>query len=94
MAQSIKTLSDSAAEKVGITKAVSYEYGKAFVEAMRDALVNGENITIHGFGTLSVKPIPARERRNPKTGGTVQCDATARVKFKTSPILKAELPTE
>lgn len=94
MAQSIRTLSDNVAVKVGITKAYAYEFGKAFIESMREALVNGDEIVIQGFGSFSVKQLAARERRNPRTGEPIQCGVKARVKFKTSPILKAELPTE
>jgi nucleoid DNA-binding protein len=45
---------------------------------------NGKKVRIHGFGTFSVKHKPAREARNPATGGNVNVPAKDVLAFKAS----------
>jgi nucleoid DNA-binding protein len=56
------------------------------------ALVTGEAIQIAGFGTFSVKPRSARKGRNPKTGETIQIEASNAIKFST-PFKKIKIIT-
>ncbi len=42
------------------------------IDKMTDALANGENIEIRGFGSFTIKNYEAYEGRNPKTGKTIQ----------------------
>jgi len=46
------------------------------LDSMTEALGRGERIEIRGFGSLSIKQRPARERRNPRTGAIVLVPAT------------------
>ena len=43
----------------------------AFLDAMKDAVVGGNNIEIRGFGTFKVRQRKARVARNPRTGEAV-----------------------
>lgn len=58
------------------------------IDSISDALKNGENITLMGFGTFSVKRSAARTGRNPKTGETVAISARNTPAFKASAQLK------
>jgi len=44
---------------------------KAILEAMVDALMQGQRIEIRGFGSFSVNHRPARMCRNPRSGESV-----------------------
>ncbi|HEY9897537.1 MAG TPA: HU family DNA-binding protein [Pantanalinema sp.] len=47
----------------------------AALEAIGEALIKGEKVTIIGFGTFAVKERAAREGRNPRTGETIKIPA-------------------
>ena len=57
----------------------------AFVDAallvIEEALKNGEDITIHGFGSLGLKLRAARRTKHPETGEDVEIDARYVPKF-------------
>ena len=42
-----------------------------FVDAMKDALIEGDRIEIRGFGSFKVKEYSGYAGRNPKTGESV-----------------------
>ena len=42
-----------------------------FVDAMKDALIEGDRIEIRGFGSFKVKEYDGYAGRNPKTGESV-----------------------
>lgn len=51
----------------------------AFIEAVQQALLNGEKVTLVGFGVFQPhhkNPRPARKGRNPQTGEEIQIAAT------------------
>ncbi len=52
------------------------------ITTMTDALAEGNNIEIRGFGSFTIKQYEAYEGRNPKTGKTI------RVKPKKLPFFK------
>ncbi len=62
-----------------------------FMNAVREALKNGERVTLSDFGTFQVKFQKARRGRNPKTGETIDIPPRKVVKFTPSPGLNAEL---
>lgn len=70
------------AEKSGLSKVDSEKFVKAFEEATKEALGNGESIQLIGFGTFSVTERSARTGRNPQTGKEIQIAAKKVVKFK------------
>ena len=61
---------------------------EAVLDVIQMALVDGDNVTIVGFGTFKVSARAAREGRNPQTGATVQIAARNAVTFKPSAKLK------
>lgn len=60
----------------------------AVLDAITLALADGEDVTLQGFGTLSVKHREARAGRNPATGATIQIPASKTVSFKPGKALK------
>ena len=54
----------------------------ATIDAIADALRNGEEVKVPGIGTLKPKPVAERTRRNPATGKEVTVPAHTKVVFK------------
>jgi len=81
-------LIDAAAEKAGLTKADTERAFKAFVDTITDALKDGDQVTMIGFGTFLVRERKARQGRNPRTGETIQIKAANNPAFKAGKALK------
>jgi len=54
----------------------------AMLASVAEALVNGDKLTLVGFGTFSVSERPARTGRHPQTGAAMEIPAKKVVKFK------------
>jgi DNA-binding protein HU-beta len=78
-------------EKAGLSKTDAEAALKAFCDAVTDALMAGEKVTLVGFGTFSVGKRAARTGMNLRTGQKIQIAAAKVPKFKPSPALKAIL---
>lgn len=74
--------------KTDSTKKDAAKYLDATIEAISDALTNGEKISLIGFGTFEVVDRAARTGRNPKSGETIEIPATKVPKFKAGAALK------
>ncbi len=79
------------ADKTGVTLAAAGDAVNAVFEAVTDALVNGEEVAILGFGTFKVNERAARTARNPQTGAMVEVEASKAPAFKASKALKDKL---
>ena len=55
---------------------------EATIEAIKNALVEGDKVQLIGFGTFSVNERPAREGINPATKEKIQIAAKKVAKFK------------
>jgi len=69
--------------KTDATKAVD-----AVVDSITRALKKGDQVSIVGFGTFTVKDRAARSGRNPKTGETIHIPASKAPGFKAGKALK------
>jgi DNA-binding protein HU-beta len=58
------------------------------VDSITSALKRGEQVSVVGFGTFSVKHRAARAGRNPRTGETIQIAASNVPGFKAGKGLK------
>lgn len=76
------------AEKAEISKKDAEKALTAFINVVADTLVDGDKITIIGFGTFEVVERAARTGRNPQTGETIEIAASKSPKFKASKALK------
>lgn len=70
------------AAKAEASKACAAAVVDATVEAIVEALKNGENVQLMGFGTFAVVEKAAREGVNPATGAKIAIPAKKVVKFK------------
>lgn len=75
--------------KAGLeTKAAAGKALDATLEAITDALAQGDAITLVGFGTFKSSERAARTGRNPRTGQEIQIPAAKTVKFTPGKSLK------
>lgn len=63
----------------------------AFLSAVKDTLIEQNNIEIRGFGTFKVKPRKARPARNPRTGEVVIVPPRPMPVFKASKELQEQV---
>ena len=75
-------------EKTGANKPVAERFLNALIEAVTEALANGEKIQLIGFGTFEARGRNARTARNPQTGEAVQISAKTVPAFKAGKALK------
>ena len=81
-------LVDYIAENAELTKADSAKALTAFLEAVKQSLAQGEDVTLIGFGTFTVAERKAREGRNPRTGKKIKIKASKVPKFRPGKGLK------
>ncbi len=78
----------AAAEATGISKSDASSAIDATFDAISDALTNGDDVRLTGFGSFTIVECAAREGRNPRTGKPIKIAAFRQPKFKTSKGLK------
>ena len=81
-------LVDAIAGAANLSKADAGRAVDAVVESITSALKRGEQVSVVGFGTFSVKHRAARSGRNPRTGETIQIAASNVPGFKAGKGLK------
>lgn len=81
-------LGAAVAAKVGLTKKDAESATNAIIEAITEALQQGDKVALVGFGTFEVKERPARKARNPRTGEEIDIAATKAPVFKAGKGLK------
>ncbi|MDR2008218.1 MAG: HU family DNA-binding protein [Alphaproteobacteria bacterium] len=59
-----------------------------FTSSVIDAMAEGKEISLVGFGSFSVSKVEAREGRNPRTGDALKIAAYNQPKFKVGQKLK------
>lgn len=69
-------------DKTGLGRQESYDAVEIFLTCIKDALREGDKVSLVGFGTFQVKPKNARNGRNPRTGEQIQIDQKKVVVFK------------
>jgi DNA-binding protein HU-beta len=69
-------LVDAVAAKANVTKKQADEIISAFLEAVTEAVANGEKVTLVGFGSFERRERAEREGRNPKTNEVMTIPAT------------------
>lgn len=81
-------LSAAVAAKTGTSKKDAETAVNATIEAITEALQQGDKVSLVGFGTFEVKDRPARTARNPRTGEPIQIEASKAPAFKAGKGLK------
>jgi DNA-binding protein HU-beta len=72
----------------GLSKADAGKATAAVFDAIADALKNGGEVRLMGFGGFSVANRAGRLGRNPSTGAAIQIPASRRPRFKAGKVLK------
>ena len=81
-------LVDAVAGAANLSKADAGRAVDAVVSSVASSLQKGEQVSVVGFGTFSVKHRAARAGRNPRTGETIQIKASNVPGFKAGKALK------
>ena len=81
-------LVDAVAGAANLSKADAGRAVDAIVDSVTKALKRGEQVSVVGFGTFSVKHRAARSGRNPRTGETIAIAASNVPGFKAGKGLK------
>ena len=81
-------LIDAVAESADLSKASATRALDAALDAISNALKGGDQVTLVGFGTFSVRARAARTGRNPRTGEPIQIKASNVPGFKAGKALK------
>ena len=68
-------LIDKIADGADISKAAAGRALDAFIDAVGEALKEGDQVALVGFGTFAVRERAARPGRNPQTGATIEIAA-------------------
>ena len=76
------------AEKSGMTKKDAEKALAAVIDTLTDAMVQGDKVTLVGFGAFETKTREARMGRNPKTKEAIEIPATRIPVFKAGADLK------
>lgn len=75
----------------GVPKITAEGFLNATLAEIERALLAGQPVILHGFGTFELKKRDARTGRNPRTGEPVEIAASTTVAFKPAKALKDSL---
>ncbi|MBW8784370.1 MAG: integration host factor subunit alpha [Novosphingobium sp.] len=81
-------LAEALNNRIGLSRAESLSMVESILRHMCDALSNGENVKISGFGTFLLRDKSERIGRNPKTGVEVPITPRRVMTFRASQMLK------
>lgn len=79
---------EAIASTTGLSKSDVEKVFTAIFDLFKDELVNGNKVSVAGFGVFKISERAAREGRNPQTGATIQIAASKSVGFKAGTALK------
>ena len=84
-------IADRLFNEVGLNKREAKEFVDAYFEIIREALENGENVKLSGFGNFQLREKNQRPGRNPKTGEEIPISARRVVTFRPGQKLRARV---
>jgi integration host factor subunit alpha len=84
-------IADRLFNEVGLNKREAKEFVDAYFEVIRQALENGENVKLSGFGNFQLRGKNQRPGRNPKTGEEIPISARRVVTFRPGQKLRARV---
>lgn len=77
--------------QVGLSRAESAAMIESILDMMSDALEQGENVKISGFGTFVLRDKTQRMGRNPKTGVEVPIEPRRVMTFRASQSMRERI---
>ena len=87
-------LIDAIAASADLPKAAAGRALDAMIESIGNALKEGDQVALVGFGTFLVKERAARTGRNPQTGAPINIAAATVAKFRSGKALKEALNSQ
>lgn len=81
-------LAEAVNRKLGLSRSESLGMVEAILGHLCDAMAQGENVKISGFGTFLLRDKAQRVGRNPKTGIEVPITSRRVLTFRASQMLK------
>jgi len=81
-------LIEAVAQSADISKSAASRAVDALVSSVTNALKEGDQVTLVGFGTFTVRERAARSGRNPRTGASINIPASKVPGFKAGKALK------
>lgn len=84
-------LADTINRQIGLSRADSAQMVESILDHMTDAMQDGENVKISGFGTFLLREKSERIGRNPKTGVEVPITARRVLTFRASQMMKERI---
>ena len=84
-------LADTMNRMVGLSRTDSAAMVESILDHIGDALVDGENVKISGFGTFLLRDKGERTGRNPKTGEEVPIAPRRVLTFRASQALRDKI---
>lgn len=84
-------LAETVNRRMGFSRAESLDLVEAILEKMSDAMVDGQNVKISGFGSFVLRDKRERIGRNPKTGVEVPITPRRVMTFRASQLLKERI---
>lgn len=72
---------EAIAAKAGTSRAQADRTLSAFLQTEQEALRDGEDVQLVGFGTFKARQRQARTVRNPRTGAEIEIAGTVTAKF-------------
>jgi integration host factor subunit alpha len=84
-------LAETINRKMGFSRAESLEMVEAILSRMCDAMADGQNVKISGFGSFILRSKRERVGRNPKTGVEVPITPRRVMTFRASQKLKSRI---
>jgi len=84
-------LAERLAKRAEITMTAARDEVRWFFDTITGALIGGDEVRIHGFGSFRTSQRAARMGRNPRTGASVAVPARRVVRFAPSSTLSAAL---
>lgn len=82
-------LADLLFDRLGLNKRESKDMVEAFFDIVNQALVQGDDVKLSGFGNFSIRQKAPRPGRNPRTGESIPIKARNVVTFHASHKLKS-----
>jgi DNA-binding protein HU-beta len=79
------------ADTAGLSKVDAANAVEAIITVLKKSLKSGDNVSLVGFGTFTVRKRAARSGRNPRTGATIKIKASKVPAFKAGKALKDAL---
>lgn len=81
-------LIEAVSSDAGLSRADASRAVESVIAAITNALKSGNQVSLVGFGTFTVKKRSARTGRNPRTGETIQIQASKVPGFRAGKALK------